>query len=232
MIEVVKDTDVGNIVNVNTFSSEGITQAKANKLVYTGQVDVIFSPRLYDAAHLFAADHRGRLFTIIRHPVERINFYFNLISTNPDHPSYDPSLAGVDIESYAGGKEDRLEFNYLTKLFSGNLDKSSNELTEYDLNTAKEVIRRKVLIGLESKKAESIHRFEEFFDMTFEDENSDDELCGKDLPLFSKSLDLGPPLAPMDPVWNYLMERNSLDLDLFAYAERLFQEQGELLFSP
>lgn len=229
-IEVVSSEEIGQILTVNTFTPTGIAHAKANNLVYSGQVDVLFSPLLYDAARLFRSDHRGRIFTIISHPIERINTYFNYVTKDPTSPSYDPSLDQMGIEVYSAQTEDRPEFNYLTKLFSDNLNKLSEELTEHDLNKAKEVFKRKVLIGLDSQKIESIRRFEKFFDLSFENETSDNQpLCGSGLPLWTRSSDFGPPLAPMDPVWNSLFHRNSLDMELYAYVEKLFADQAIML---
>lgn len=231
-MEIVTNEEIGQIFTVNTFTPSGIAYAKANNLVYTGQVDAIFSPLLYDAARLFRSDHRGRIFTIISNPIERVNTHFYYVTSDPTNPNYDQSLNQMSIEDYAAQTEDRPEFNYLTKLFSDNLNKSSDELTIHDLNKAKEVFKRKVLIGLETHKVESIRRFELFFHLSFENEASDNVyLCGSGLPQWTKSssAEIGPPLAPMDPVWNALFHRNTLDMELYEYVKKLYVDQGSLL---
>merc|ERR1712232_1242168 len=145
--------------NVDTYSEHGIVDAIGKGLAWNENLDSVFSPFLYEAAPIFSSTHRARVFTVIRQPIERISTHFNFLKAKDD------AFAAMSVEEYASADGDRPEYNYYTKLFSNNLEKPSELLTNDDLNIAKEFLRRKVLIGLFSEKEESIRRFERFFNI-------------------------------------------------------------------
>lgn len=58
------------IINVDTSTPEGIQEARDLHLADSGMVDVIASSFVLSASSLFNANHRGRAFTILRHPVD------------------------------------------------------------------------------------------------------------------------------------------------------------------
>lgn len=217
---------MGVIVNADMYSSNGIEYARENILLSTGLVDAVSSPLIQPTADLFSSGHRGRVFTMLRHPIERATSYFYYIAKAIGDENYSPLFENISIEQYASTHEDRPEFNYLTKMLSNNVDKTSQQLTLDDLNQAKEILEKKVLIGLLSEKEESIHRFGNFFGWTLD---SGTNFCHHDMIEWEQA-ETHPEITPTDTAWNLLWKKNAYDMDLFSYAQTLFSEQ-EKLFS-
>lgn len=226
-IEVVNTKKAGKILNVDTYSEHGISAAITNGLVWNDKLDAIFSPFLYEAAPIFKSSHRGRVFTVIRHPIERINGHFNSVKGT------DEFFVDMNIEDYAKADEDRPEYNYFTKLLSNNIDKSSELLTVEDLSRAKEFLRRKTLIGLFSEKDETIKRFEIFFMLSFENlASKNTDLCGDGLKTWTNyDPDANPETIESDAAWSLLYTKNLFDMELYEYAQSLFMDQGNLIYN-
>lgn len=64
----------------------------------------------------------------------------------------------MTLEQFA--LSEHLQDNFLTRTLSRNRDAP---LTQADLNVAKEVLKRKFVVGLYDDFEESVHRFEAFF---------------------------------------------------------------------
>jgi hypothetical protein len=58
-------------VNVDTSTVEGLQRAKKLGLAQSGKVNAIYTPLIFDANDLFDDDHKGRMFAIFRHPIDR-----------------------------------------------------------------------------------------------------------------------------------------------------------------
>lgn len=71
--------DGSNFVNVDTTTIEGIERAKQMNLAGSELAEVIVIQHLYEAEKLFDPNHRGRLFAVFRHPVDRaISMFYYL----------------------------------------------------------------------------------------------------------------------------------------------------------
>lgn len=223
-------TDTGPFVNVNTYTVEGIDRAAEKGLAQSNLVGSIASPFPYKAASLFSSYQHGRTFTLLRHPAERANSFFHHIIKAVGEPNYEPLFGNINLEQYASMQEDRPEFNYVTKILAGKATATSSQLTTDDLNIAKEFLRKKVVIGLLSDRAESLRRFELYFDWSYpEDKN---KFCGEELFNWEKAnANEHPDILPGEPSWNLLLKRNSFDMDLYEYATNLFKEQGDTMFN-
>jgi hypothetical protein len=90
-----------SFVNVDTYTPKGIQRAKKLNLVASGLADVVISPLLYDTATLFTPTRKGRIFTMLRHPVERATSLFYFIQdTQWKRPeTRNDKLAEISIES-------------------------------------------------------------------------------------------------------------------------------------
>ena len=62
----------GLFVNVDLYTIEGIDRAKNLGFVQSNLAEVGFTPFVNESSMLFDQNHRGRIFTIMRNPVERI----------------------------------------------------------------------------------------------------------------------------------------------------------------
>ena len=77
-LHICSTKNLGSYVNADTSDDHGIQRAQEMQLVSSGLVDVVVSSRFLHVAALFDVDHRGRVFTVIRDPVDRIvsTFYY------------------------------------------------------------------------------------------------------------------------------------------------------------
>lgn len=79
--------DGSNFVNVDTTTIEGIERANKMNLAGSELAEVIVIQHLYEAERLFDPYHRGRLFAVFRHPIERAisMFYYLQYGTFQKH---------------------------------------------------------------------------------------------------------------------------------------------------
>lgn len=223
------ETETGRFANLDTYTIEGIEAAKKVNFIADGKVDAVTSPYPVYAASLFAPKRQGRLFTFIRHPVDRANSYFHYISQADFDPNYSPDLADVSIDDYAKTPRDRPEFNWMTKSLTNKFDVPSNELTEDDLNVAKEFLKDKFVIGLLDNKGDSMLRFEMYFKWQYE--QADDKICEEKLLHWTyHNQNTHPDIEPGSEAYVWLERRNYLDMQLYEYAKVLFIEQEKFFY--
>ena len=135
----------------------------------------------------------------------------------------------MSIESYASSRKDQADFNYMTKTLVDKPGLTTRSLTEDDLNTAKEILRRKAVVGLLRDKGDTVLRFERYFGWTYD--TADDKTCSEKLLHWewkNKGEDSGP-IAQDSKIYQDLAARNAFDVELYAYAVKLFEEQGAVL---
>jgi len=216
----------GRYVNVDTTTLPGLQRAADMGLVESQLADVIVTPHIYTAVtSLFDGGHRARMFTTLRHPIERAVSMFHYLSVADWEPTYDPDLAFVNVEMYA--RSDRVENNWMVRFLTGEL---TGDLTERHLDVAKELIRSYCLVGLMEEKAESIRRFESYLGFSYRGPEGRD--C-RDKYLHG---DYGnkhehPTVEEGSTAWKLLYRKNELDMKLYEYALEVFREQREL-FQP
>jgi hypothetical protein len=123
-----------SIMNVDTSTKEGILRAKDLGMISSSnrQVDLVVSPHLrFAAKKLFDSNHKGKVFTIFRHPVSRVL----------SHHQSDAIIDNWVVRSLVG-KEDPYDI-----------------VTAEDLKVAKEIVQTKIFVGLENRYVESFDRF-------------------------------------------------------------------------
>ena len=226
-------------LNVNTATVEGLQQASDLGLTSRYNPDVVTSPLLYEATDiLFGSAEstndeaqqqpplpQGQLFALIRHPIDRAisSFYYHRkVGT------YGPDAAVLDIDDHI--RMDEAETNYLVRSI---VHKSSGEVTRHDLAVAKEVLRRKALIGLLDDKEVSLRRFKKYFGWTKihpHQPHRDAMECETKLLEYGWVNNNRHPYVNEDSeTYRLLVEKNSLDIELYEYAKFLFEEQGREL---
>ena len=129
----------------------------------------------------------------------------------------------MSFEEYAKSKY--AENNWMVRYLSG---KTSGEVTNDHLSVAKEVLRRKFVIGLMDKKEESSKRIGQFFAPKW-DPNGEGmgEGC---LSMVINDAEPKSTIKEGNQAWNLLVWQNKLDMKLYEYAQQLFAQQGEDLF--
>lgn len=225
-MEVVKFSKHFSYVNVDIATADGIERARRLDLASSGLADVIVSTLLYQAASLFSSQHKGRLFTIVRHPVERAVSLFHYVQDTQwrRRQTFKKELSELTIAEYF--ESGLAENNWMTRFLIN--EPTKGELTKADVNLAKEILRKKCLIGLLSDKGESFARFERFFGFPIKDDEQKE--CHE------KKLQWSWPLKHRHdeveentPLWDLILTQNVYDMELYHYAsEVLFIEQAKI----
>lgn len=212
-------------VNVDTSTVQGIERAKSLGLAGSGMPHLVVSSLLHNAATMFTPANRGRMFTMFRHPVDRSVSLFHYIQDTQwrRRQTFQKELSDLTIDEYF--KSGLAENNWMTRFLTNQITKG--ELNRNDLNQAKEVLRRKCLVGLLSEKGESFARFERFFGFPLKDD--EEKECHE------KKLQWAWPLKHRHDqveegtaLWDLVLSHNTYDLELYDYAQTLFQQQAQL----
>lgn len=209
-------------VNIDTSSLKGIAKAKNLNLANSGMVDAIIAWFVYETSELFSPEHRGKFFTVMRHPIERAAVLISNLQNNKEAATYDPSFASMTIEDFVqAGKVDN---NWMTRWLS---NKREGALTDENLYLAKEVLRKKFVIGLFSELEESMVHFEKYFRWQVIN-RTHREKC------VNMFIAEGKKMKPDERIpskgskaYDALLDLNHMDMELYRYAQKLFQEQSD-----
>jgi len=172
-------------------------------------------------ALLFNGDgHKGRLFSVMRHPIDRVVSIFHYLQQATWEPTYNPEYAKWTIDDYV--QSEFCESNWMVRALT---NKMVGPLASEDVMIAKEILKRKCLIGLMDRMEESIVRFHAYFGFG----DAGDLDCA--VRNYANGGDLAnhhshPRLDPNGETWKVLERKNGLDIQLYEYAKQLFEEQG------
>ena len=230
-LEVFKPFENSNarFVNVDVTTTEGLDRAVKLGLVQSSIADVIFFTNPTIIEGLFDTEHKGRVISIFRNPVDRLISKFYYLSIASWEPNYQPSWDGMDPLVWA--REHDTDHNFVMRTLMG---KKSQHLTDADLPHAKKVLSERFIVGLSDSYEESIRRFEV---VMLVDEKIDDytrNQCNSEFfgsRIEKKNANDHPLVEPGSEIYNIIAENNSLDMALYEYIIELFAEQTELIDS-
>mmetsp|Transcript_13745 Transcript_13745/g.29873 ORF Transcript_13745/g.29873 Transcript_13745/m.29873 type:complete len:370 (-) Transcript_13745:146-1255(-) len=234
-------------VNVDTTTKAGILRAEKLGLVPSKKVDMIFTSDINFAAdHLFDSNHRGRILAFFRNPVDRSVSKFYYLQTATWERTYRPEWAGMEIVEWA--THHNLDENFVVKKILGK--KLSEPVDIGDLVLAKEIVRRRFIVGLMNDMEESIRRFNIILGLSYADEKGQscrEEYFGTSTKKEASAVvDIGdgntkakndmnsnphPKVKEGSPEYNLIAERNALDMILYNYITLLYSEQKGLIDS-
>jgi len=223
-LRVVISEDGRKYVNIDTTTSEGIMRAFQFGFASSNLADVMFTPLLLESSEfLLNQNNPGRMFAIFRNPVERVVSIFYYLKTATWEPTYNPEYAKMTIRDFAFSPY--CESNWMVRSLT---NKMTGSLAPGDIEVAKEVLRRKCLVGLMDIMEESIVRFHAFFG--FGNENAlncaKEQFARKGYLANSNKYDT---LDENSDTYTELVRKNELDIRLYEYARQLFSEQGRWL---
>lgn len=227
---------LGNFyVNVDIMNRDGANRAKELSLAESGLADVVITVFPFAAEILFTAEYRGRVFALLRHPVERAVslFYYKQIASWEKNPNvYRPDLEGFDVETWLerGQFKDDVNGMYGNYVVSKLVGKGprNDDLTNDDLELAKQILDKTIVVGLTSRMEESVKRFDRYFGWTNRTKEHPD--C---LELFIRQGINKNDYQHVEEgsiTWTTFTEMAKYDMQLYEYAIQLFDKQGEKLF--
>jgi hypothetical protein len=192
-------------------------------------------------------EYKGILFAIFRDPIERTVSFFYHKQQEKESVHYDPSMEIYSIVDWVNSPS--YITNFMTRTLVGKVD-NSIPLTEFDLDVAKEILRRKCVVGLLDEKADSMKRFERLFGWNadvyhdslsllhgeaaasrakaerWKNQIVNDEECQDRLLHYNwLNKHRHPALHEGSVGYKVVQSKNTLDLELYSYARQLFEEQ-------
>lgn len=115
------------------------------------------------------------------------------------------------------------ENNWMTRFLTNQLTKS--ELTNEDLDMAKQVLNEKFLIGLLEEKARSFDRFQKYFGWITADDNCIRNKFDWSWPMKHHHV----PVKEGSEAWDLISDQNNFDIKLYEYAKELYAHQESLI---
>jgi hypothetical protein len=221
-------------VNVDTQSMEGLEHAQSLDFASLQPADVVISSFLPKAAEtLFNNVHRGMVFTLFRHPIERAYSLWWYLHDASWEETYAPELKNMTLKESVE-KDIGVEWNWMTTLLTDDLlPKNASGMKRLAL--AKEIVRQRFLVGLvpsqeraqEDLLEESLERFGKVLRW---DKNDGWQACLDYAVNHKSNSHKHPQIKPGSDDWELLRQHNELDLQLYDFAVALFREQGEKYF--
>jgi hypothetical protein len=213
-------------VNADTTTVDGIEHATHLGLVKSGLVDVAVTSFVAEADQLFDdANHKGKCFAVMRHPVTRTISMFYYLQISTWERNYNPKYEAMSISEYLD--EDKGD-NWMVRKLTHS--QGGTPLTDVHLKQAKDVLRTKCLVGFMEDFEESIRRFDAYFSWSNSSgfPREDVNACvyynthkGVNVNKYSH-----PKHEEGSEILNRIVEREKWDLQLFLYArDELYPEQ-------
>jgi hypothetical protein len=205
------------VLNVDMSSRNGIVHAKSLGLLSQKDLpkpDIIFSTQFYYLSTiLFSSQHKARVFSFFRHPVDRAVSRFRSLQT------VNKAWANLSVEEWA--IKDNNEANWMVRqLVHKNQD---DTISIKDLDAAKAIVRDKFVVGLFDKFQESLRRFNKLVGVDIDDVKTKE--CIQSHAMHPEG---STKVVEGSPAYVTLMSVNFLDAMLYQYVEELFERQGEL----
>ena len=182
----------------------------------------------FAADYLFdVGDQKGRLFTLLRHPVEQaIMSYHHFLSNQKS--------SELTLQQYIASPY--LKENWLTHFLS-TLNNLEDSVTIESLDVAKEILRRKCLVGVYENMEESIELFVDYFgwaaDTSLEVITGQKQCTAEAVDhsldatngFYEKIIKLKYDIEYGSDIYETIVAKNDLDMELYWYAYDLHKAQ-------
>jgi len=220
------DQDPSPFVNCDPTTIPGIDHCTELGLAESNLADYMASPYVWELEKVFTPNARGRLFTVFRHPVDRAVSMFFYIQVADWEPTYNPDLAKMTVSEYALSPQ--IENNWMVRTLT---QAYAGEVGEEHLKIAKDIIKRKFLVGLLKEKSETMERVEKFFRFKFRVNPDNQEKCREKLLTGgsnSNSANKQEKPKKGDESYELVAAQNVFDIQLYEFIEEQFKEQANL----
>lgn len=206
-------TLIDGVINIDTQTLKGLANARSNKVIKSGLVDVFATSHFLEGSLLFTPDHRGRAFTILEHPVIRAEKLYR---------SRDSRLEWLGLSGFL--ESSHYIDNWVVRSLTND---KTGELTEDHLLVAKGILSSKFFLGIAEYLEETIKRFAMYYGLDEPSEGCLDEYLNKRHDLEDE---IPHGIERGDSEWNTAIHKEKFDIMLYYYALELFAKQGSTLF--
>lgn len=230
----------GKVINVDITSQEGITEAKNRGFLTQTphpHLDLMSTQEFkFATTTLFSPEHKGRMFALFRHPIDRAVSKFYYLQKATWESTYNERWKSMTLEKWA--ERDRGENNWMVRVLVGKDNR--DVLTTEDLELAKEIIRTKFVVGLMDSFDESVHRFNALLGVDESDAHNEqcigqftssegDSHAASNRKVIAKKNQWNsyshPDVDYGSPAWISLSKIHFFDILLYRYVKELFAEQ-------
>jgi len=126
---------IKHVLNVDTSTIAGISRAKDNGFAQKDILDVVVSSYLHEGSALLTETHRGRLFAMMRDPVDTAISLFFYLGNADWEGTYREEFRNMTLLEYATSDKNGLRIdNWMTRYL---VRKVKGELDEHDIQLAK-----------------------------------------------------------------------------------------------
>jgi hypothetical protein len=211
------NVDGRNYVNIDTTTIPGILRAKQLGFANLQPADIVITLYAQETTKLlFAPEHPATLFTLLRHPVDRAtSMFYYLQHARWEKEYYHPEWANLTMLEFA--RSNFAEHNWMVSFLVG-----KSYVTEDDMKEAKAVLS-KMYVGFSDKMKVSLQRFGKAFGWT---KHKDWDKCMASFVDHGSNRNNHPHVNKDSLEWRELVQINKLDMELFNFAEQLFEEQA------
>lgn len=229
----------GQVLNVQVATHQGIMDAHRRGFLANEDqphVDVV-STAEFELAYtlLFNPEHKGRMFALFRHPIERAVSKFYYLRKATWEPTYNKHWKTMTLKEWA--TKDRGENNWMVRKLVGK--DPSAPLSNVDLELAKEIIHTKFLVGLQDRFKEAMQRFNIF--LGIDESDPQNQRCIQEFTSNVKTEAIQtqgeknaqnsyshPELERNGETWISLQRIHMYDVQLFKYIRDEYGRQGVL----
>lgn len=157
--------------------------------------------------------------------MERAVSLFHYLKQATWEPTFSKKLGAIKtVEDYA--ISEFAENNWMVRFLTNEM---SGIVTRKHLALAKEILRRKVVVGLTADMEHSFYRFMKYFQWDKSPLSVDQQTCLKNYLSNGSNRNTHVLEAENTIGWRILRSNNLLDLELYEYVLQLYEEQGRLL---
>ena len=233
-------------------SPNSSSNARANAPAHT---QIIISPDIHQISTIFTPTELGRLFTIMKNPIHIAVDKYRYITSTSTASASQLGMTTMTLEEYATSAY--VDDNWMTRALSGKqingigmgmgMGMGENEgrsggggdllvLTQDDLDSAMPALSQKCFIGLYPRMHDFMGLLDTFFHWNWDTKDANGG--GGEMMACRQAVlaeDYNAYVTSLYPVegsllWKALLRKNRFDMQLFRYAERLFEDESGLGF--
>jgi len=211
-----------NILNMDTTSPDGLDKSfEYREEIFSSGIDLIVSNYFLAGAALFTERHRGRTFTIMRHPIEIAQSLFHYRKKAKWERTYREDWNQITFKDYANSES--YIGNWVVHQLTGTMPWV--QLTDEHLEQAKNILKKKVFVGIADQMDETVRQLREYFGW-----KEKEPFCAFNY-LHSNPSNTNPhPLIERgSETWNLLAKKEKYDMALYHFALELFAGQREMI---